>query len=166
MTSPNDFSAVHAALVAARISVEHYMARREAHGHGWNEVPATEILCAAASPTLRYVQFTGREESVVGADLLWWFIDGEEEAFGVLTQAKRLRRASTRRWTIDFGYRKGDRRQIDSLLDAASSLSVPAAYLVYGGDAAYRKGLVCGPALPTRRALGVIGCPSRLSPGW
>lgn len=139
-------SAVLAGLMAGRASVDQYMTTRQAQEHPWNEETATELMCMAASPPITYVQFTRRQEDTVGADLIWWWIDQAGEAFGMLVQAKKLHRApSGGRWWADFGYRRGDRNQITALLASADYLNVPASYMIYGGDTAYRDGLRCGP---------------------
>jgi hypothetical protein len=139
-------SAVLAGLMAGRASVDQYMTTRQTQEHPWNEETATELLCTAASPPITYAQFTRPQEAVVGADWIWWWIDQAGEAFGMLVQAKKLHRApGGGRWWADFGYRRGDRNQITALLTSADYLNVPASYMVYGGDTAYRDGLCCGP---------------------
>jgi hypothetical protein len=115
----------------------------------WEEVTATNILLAEASPDVRYWKFTKRQESAVGADWLWWWIDTTGTSFGLLTQAKVLKRHGTG-WRIDFGYRrkKTEPTQIDKLIAASMRFSVPAAHVLYCGTPTYRVGLNCGLAHP------------------
>jgi hypothetical protein len=128
-----------AGLMAGRAAVEGYMSRRETQGHSWDEVTATQQLCMAASPPIVYAEFTGTQEEVVGAYWLWWWIDTTGEAFGMLVQAKKLHRAPTgTKWWVDFGYKRGTRSQITALLAASDHLNLPAGYMIYGGDTAYR----------------------------
>ncbi len=101
-----------AGLMAGRAAVEGYMSRRETQGHSWDEVTATQQLCMAASPPIVYAEFTGTQEEVVGAYWLWWW--------------------------VDFGYKRGTRSQITALLAASDHLYLPAGYMIYGGDTAYR----------------------------
>jgi uncharacterized protein DUF6615 len=106
----------------------------------WHEQTATDLLCAAAYPAVRYVPFTAPQERVVGADWLWWWVGETGECFGMLVQAKNLYRVRSS-WSIDFEYRNGE--QMRSLFEAAHVLKVPAGYLLYCGNLHYRKGLQC-----------------------
>lgn len=117
---------------------------RAAQGHGAKEETLTEILLAAASDRVRYVEFNGAEEASVGADWLWWFVDESGECLGLLVQAKRLKLKGSK-WKIDFGYRSGGESQMQKLLDASTHLGVASAYVLYCGDWAYRGDLTCGP---------------------
>ncbi|MGW2688952.1 hypothetical protein ACWC6I_38065 [Streptomyces sp. NPDC001414] len=50
-----------------------------------------------------------------------------------------------RRWSLDFSYqtRGDDRTQLSKLIKAANRFHVPAAYVLYCGDAQYRSTLAC-----------------------
>ena len=48
-------------------------------------------------------------------------------------------------------YRSGDRLQLHKLLDSADHFDVPAAYVLYCGNPAYRAGLSCGPGHSTAK---------------
>jgi hypothetical protein len=91
-----------------------------------------------AAPFITTATFSKRQEGVVGAGWLWWWIDDTGCCFGTLTQAKRLPRDG-RRWKINFGYQRGD--QLDQLLQCADRFDLPAVYLLLCGGADFRKGL-------------------------
>lgn len=109
----------------------------------WPEETVTVHLLMTAYPNVQYALFNNKQEPKVGADWLWWFVDETDEAFGVLVQAKTLKRAERKtmppRWSIDFGYRA----QMSDLLESAAYFDVPAAYAVYCGDRAYRASMSC-----------------------
>lgn len=70
------------------------MARSEELGLTWAEETVTDILVVAASAHVKVVPFTRKQEGdVVGADWLWWWV-GQDESFGMLVQAKRLKKAN------------------------------------------------------------------------
>lgn len=143
---PPDRSA-SAALVTGRLAAENHMRNIWARGHMWHEIAVTGILCEASSPTLTFAWFTQHEESTVGADWLWWWIDSRTgEAFGLLIQAKNLRCTRQGRWSVNFGYRprSGDGDQVTRLLLAAQDLEISAGYVIYAGDTIYRQDLSCG----------------------
>ncbi len=102
----------------------------ERDGSAWQEETVSEILWQAARPHVMYGDFTKRQEGVVGADWLWWWIDGSGEAFGMLVQAKRLHRIGGR-WTVGFRDKNG--QQMADLFRTADLFQVPAAYVVYLG---------------------------------
>jgi hypothetical protein len=80
-----------------------------------------------AAPFITTATFSKRQEGVVGAGWLWWWIDDTGCCFGTLTQAKRLPRDG-RRWKINFGYQRGD--QLDQVLQCADRFDLPAVYLL------------------------------------
>jgi len=129
------------ALRRGRLAVEKHMIDRRRQGlDHWNEQTATDLLCSAAHPALRYIPFTTRQEAVVGADWLWWWVGESGECLGLLLQAKNLCRVGSG-WSIDFGYRRGT--QMRTLFEAAEILQVPPGYILYCGDRVYRRGLNC-----------------------
>jgi len=131
-----------AALRDARVSVLDHWERREAGGHGADEELLTHLLLDAAEPLVHYVDFNRRQEGVVGADWLWWFVDDDGTCFGLLAQAKKLNGA-VGGWTVDLGYPGGTQRQLTGLLRASDRLAVPAAYVVYFGRRARRPDVAC-----------------------
>ena len=128
-----------------RLAVDRHVSKVLQAEDMWAEETATDILLAEASPDVRYWKFTKRQESTVGADWLWWWIDTTGTSFGLLTQAKVLKRRGTG-WHVDFGYRrrKTELAQIDKLLASSMKFSVAAAHVLYCGSPAYRVGLDCG----------------------
>ncbi|AXB46058.1 MULTISPECIES: hypothetical protein [Actinomycetes] len=128
-----------------RLAVDQHMSKVLQAEDMWAEETATDILLTEAFPDVRYWKFTKRQESAVGADWLWWWIDTTGTSFGLLTQAKILKRRGTG-WHVDFGYRrrKTEPAQIDKLLVSSMTFSVPAAHVLYCGTPAYRAGLACG----------------------
>ncbi|MFF9810734.1 DUF6615 family protein [Streptomyces coeruleorubidus] len=70
--------------------------------HHWAEETVADLLLMAVHPELSYVSFNRYEEARIGADWLWWFVDSaSHEAFGVLVQAKNLKKKG-QRWHIDY----------------------------------------------------------------
>lgn len=132
-----------------RLAVDNYMSKALQAEGKFAEIPATGLLLTEASPDVRYYPFTQHQEKSVGADWLWWWIDTTGTSFGLLTQAKVLRRQGPG-WHIDFGYRrrKTEPTQIDKLLASSSAFDAPAAHVLYCGTPAYRRGLECGLAHP------------------
>ncbi|MFF1813923.1 DUF6615 family protein [Streptomyces sp. NPDC058251] len=133
---------VRAALVRGRTAVDAFTETWLSQGNAtWAEETATDLLLMAVHPQLSYVSFTRHEEARVGADWLWWFVDAaSDEAFGVLVQAKNLKKKG-QRWHIDYNYNNGN--QLESLLRASDLLKVPAVYALYCGDPVYRQELWC-----------------------
>lgn len=125
------------------MAAQQHMRTRLDHGHMWDERTVTQLFLAEAHERsgIRYAEFTQRQEAELGADWIWWFIDRSGESFGMLTQAKSLKSSRSGRYRIDFGY--GNSRQITVLRDTADLLSIPAAYVLYCGDSAYRNHLAC-----------------------
>lgn len=134
---------LQSAFVRARVAVVDHWRSRQEQGHEPSEEEQTVVLCGTAYPQVEYAQFNRQQEARLGADWLWWFLDASGECFGILIQAKKLRRTGSG-WRIDLDYRSGGRPQMYKLLDTADHFSVPAAYLLYSGDAEYRRGLSCG----------------------
>jgi hypothetical protein len=86
---------VTAALRRGREAVDEFTAFWLDEGEMWREESATDVLCWRASPHLRPVTFNRHQEGHVGADWLWWFVDADTgTAFGMLCQAKNLKRLS------------------------------------------------------------------------
>ncbi|UYN82920.1 MAG: hypothetical protein KIT89_09385 [Microcella sp.] len=100
----------------------------------------TELLLAAAFPVVKFAPFTRHQEKRVGADWLWWWVDSKGEAFGMVVQAKRLKREASA-WDIDFDYDLGRQRQ--NLLRAGLDLRVPPIYALYLGTVNARQGAFC-----------------------
>jgi hypothetical protein len=76
---------------------------------------------------------------VIGADWLWWWVDGSGECFGMLVQAKRLHHRDGQP-QLDFKYKGG--QQMARLFSAAEQLQVPAVYALYFGGIEFRR-MVC-----------------------
>ncbi|MCC3331038.1 hypothetical protein [Nocardia abscessus] len=72
-------------------------------------------------------------------------MDSTGESFGMLVQAKNLKRPSTRRWHIDFDYTPdgATQSQLTTLLMTADLFGLPAAHVLYCGNQTYRKSLNC-----------------------
>jgi len=130
-------------LTHAREAVDQQWRSRILNGEEATETELTVTYIEAASPKVRYAQFNPREEARTGADWLWWFLDDSGECFGMLVQAKKLKRLKGE-WTIDFGYVSGGEPQINKLLEASNRLDVPAFYVLYCGDRRHRQDLSCG----------------------
>lgn len=96
-----------------------------------------------AFPRVEYAEFNQNQERSVGADWLWWFLGRNDECFGLLVQAKMLR-GTAGRWELDLSYPNRTRRQMNTFLTVADEFDVPAAYVVFFGDASERPDLVCG----------------------
>lgn len=109
-------------------------------GAPWSETTVTDHYRMALHPGVRSIAFTSYQENEIGADILVWFIDSAtDEAFGVLLQAKNLRRTEAGAFSIDFGYDDGE--QLRRLLQTGDDLDVPSGYLIYAGPGKYRSGL-------------------------
>ena len=110
---------------------------------GWTEESVTDIAIHRGLPEVQVVQFTRQQEGRgVGADYLWWWLDGaSNEYFGMLVQAKRLRLDGSHRWIVDISHRDGG--QLTDLLNAARQFQVPAMYAVYTGGRVFRRHTAC-----------------------
>jgi hypothetical protein len=129
------------ACTRVRVAAEDHMDGRDRAGLGWAEESVTDAAVHQGLPELRVVQFNRHQESRVGADYLWWWLDRDsDECFGMLVQAKRLHRVGGR-WTVDIGHRNG--KQLADLLRSADRFQVPAIYSVYTGGPVFRRDLPC-----------------------
>lgn len=128
-----------------RLAVDRHMARMLSAGQKFKEETLTDLLLVEAHEFgVRFHPFTKAQESRNGADWLWWWVDASGISFGMLVQAKILKRRFTS-WHIDFGYQgnKTRPRQIDTLLATAETFRIPAAHVLYCGTQAYRTDLNC-----------------------
>jgi hypothetical protein len=137
---------------AARHGATFQMEKFEATGQAWHEESITDLLLAVASDALAFVQFDKIEERATGADWLWWWVDRYGAAFGMLVQAKRLKKLPS---AIGFRYLKSTQRQ--RLMETADEFKVAPAYVLYLGTSAFRDGWFCmadrGHANPCERCL-------------
>jgi hypothetical protein len=128
------------------------MDRQDLAGLGWSEETITEIAIGAGIPFVKPVPFNRRQESTVGADWLWWWLDNSsQECFGMLVQAKRLKRKGDR---LKLDVRHGNGSQRRRLMETATYFEVPAIYGIYTGGSVFRKGLPC----PHRRVAPCHAC--------
>ncbi|MFC8381728.1 hypothetical protein [Nocardia sp. NPDC057272] len=162
MTSLTDRSDLYRAVRRARIAVDRHASKMAAAEHMWAEETATDLLLGEVWPHARFRKFTRRQERHVGADWLWWWVDSTGESFGMLVQAKNLKRPSARRWHIDFDYTPegATQSQLTTLLMTADLFDVPAAHVLYCGNQTYRKSLNCSLRHENDR-----GCHSRARAG-
>ncbi len=131
-------------LQRGRIAVQKLMSTFLDMEQMWAEEAATGRLLEEAYPHVRFRKFTTGEEARNGADWLWWWIDHTGTSFGMLVQAKLLKRRRNG-WHIDFGYRRRATQptQIHRLFATAEKFAVPAVYVLYCGDQIYRAGMDC-----------------------
>lgn len=129
------------ALSRARAAAEDHMIKCERDGTSWREETISELVWVNARPFVMYADFTRRQERAVGADWLWWWVDDSSECFGMLVQAKRVRRRNER-LTLDFRTNHGE--QMSRLFRIAEMFQVPATYVLYFGSVNSRAGLTCG----------------------
>ena len=119
---------------ARRAARRHAIAATRA-GFQAHEQALTEILLTRTAPPLAVVPFTQRQEAATGADWLWWWRGTAGEWFGALVQAKRNKPRLGGPW-YDFGYASSNgARQVESLLQSAAHLGVPAVYVLYNHPA-------------------------------
>lgn len=128
------------------------MVKGEASGLGWDEETTTSIMLVEVPPLVKVVPFTRNQEggdkrlkdggAGVGADWLWWWVGDDGTSFGMLVQAKRLKKDDKEQWTIDFGYKSG--KQWKDLHATADALNVAPCYALYLGSPDYRKPVECG----------------------
>ncbi|MHA6796675.1 hypothetical protein ACVGVM_24650 [Pseudonocardia bannensis] len=128
-----------------RIAVERHIDAIEGSGGNWQEETASEILWANTSLSVRFASFTRNQESKVGADWLWWWLDAIDECFGMLVQAKRYFKPSNR-WTLDFKGGPGG-NQLAQLMRSARELEVCPQYVLYRGSRA-DLAAICGKQHP------------------
>jgi hypothetical protein len=105
-------------------------------GISWREETVSELIWVNAQPFVMCADFTRHEESVVGADWLWWWVDQSGECFGMLVQAKRLH---YRDGQPQLDFRHNDGRQMVRLFRTAEQLQVPAVYALYLGGIEFRR---------------------------
>jgi hypothetical protein len=132
---------VFGALTYARTVAEDHMIRADRADISWHEETISELLWVNAQPFVLCADFARHEESVVGADWLWWWVDSSGECFGMLVQAKRLHHRDGQP-QLNFGYNGG--QQMARLFSAAEQLQVPAVYALYFGGTEFRGGIRCG----------------------
>ncbi|SBW24502.1 hypothetical protein FDG2_4183 [Candidatus Protofrankia californiensis] len=144
LRDPED-CAPYLGLQRGRIAVQALMSTFLDAGQMWAEEAATGRLLEGAYPHVQFRKFTTSEEARNGADWLWWWIDHTGTSFGMLVQAKILKRRGGG-WHIDFGYRRRATQptQVHRLFVTAEKFGVPAVYILYCGDRIYRAGLDCG----------------------
>lgn len=132
------------AFARARTKAHRHMSDSDANELTWGEETITDIVMNAASPKVVAIPFTKRQEGGqhgTGADWLWWWLGKDGVAFGMLVQAKRLKKPKGK-WDIDFAYKD----QRTRLLATAKRLNVSATYVVYFGTPSYRRDVACGAA--------------------
>lgn len=139
-------------LEQARNAAYQYMVKGETYGLDWDEETTTNIMLVEVPPLVKVVPFTRNQEggdkrlkdsgAGVGADWLWWWVGDDGTSFGMLVQAKRLKKDKKEQWTIDFGYKSGE--QWKDLHATADVLKVAPSYALYLGSPNYRKPVGCG----------------------
>ena len=128
-------------------------------GLQWNEETLTDLLLAGSTPAIQVIPFPKRQEGGAGgtgADWLWWWIGDGGECFGMLVQAKRLKKRSTGAWWIDFFYRDG--AQQNALLTTSQKWGVAPVYAVYTGPVDYRSPIECGLSPHPKNLNACSGC--------
>ena len=134
---------VSRAFTTARLAAEEHMQRAHRAGISWREETISELLWVHAHPHIFCADFTRHEESRVGADWLWWWIDDTGECFGMLVQAKRLHHSAAKQPVPELDYTHGQGGQFRSLMATANNFQVPAVYALYFGAVESRLGLTC-----------------------
>jgi hypothetical protein len=139
-------------LEQARNAAYQFMVKGEASGLGWDEETITNTMLVEVPPLVKVVPFTKLQEggdkrlkehgAGVGADWLWWWVGDGGASFGMLVQAKRLKKGKNGEWIIDFRYKSG--KQWQELHAAAEILQVAPSYALYLGPPNYRKPVDCG----------------------
>jgi hypothetical protein len=132
----------HAAFCRATRQVEQEMGELLADEGTWEEEYVTLRLCRAVLPEVRYARFNKQHEGRVGADMIWWWVDRSGECFGCLIQAKNIKRDG-RGWRIAFQHPRNTGAQLRKLFAAADLFRLPAGFLLYAGDQAYREQMEC-----------------------
>lgn len=157
------------ALSRVRSHAEEHMDRQDRAGLGWSEEAVTEVAIGAGIPFLKPIPFNRNQESTVGADWLWWWLDSSsQECFGMLVQAKRLKHEGTA-WKVDVSHGSGSQRR--NLLDTADAFEVAAVYSIYMGGMEFRRDRGCphGATDPCERCvrMAITLMPAiSLSPDW
>jgi hypothetical protein len=84
-------------------------------------------------PAITVTTFTKQREGRNGADWQWeWWFEGRQWS-GLWVQAKRLKRLASDQLGYDLNYKRGNKRQIDLLIEDASRAGMQAAYVLYNG---------------------------------
>lgn len=128
------------------------MVKGENSGLDWDEETTTNLMLVEVPPLVKVIPFTRLQEggdkrlkelgAGVGADWLWWWVGDDGTSFGMLVQAKRLKKDKNEAWLIDFGYKSG--KQWQDLHATANALQVAPSYALYLGSPNYRKPVECG----------------------
>lgn len=132
----------HAAFCRATLQVEQEMADLLAYEGAWEEEYITIRLCTAVLPEVQYARFNKQQEGRVGSDMIWWWVDRSGECFGCLIQAKNIKQDG-RQWRIGFQHPHNSGEQLRRLFATADLLHLPAGFLLYAGDQAYRERMGC-----------------------
>jgi len=118
------------ALSRGRTAVDEHTSLAEEFESSWREETASEILWVHSAPFVRYADFTRQQESRVGADWLWWWVDADRQCFGILVQAKRIHYRGD---TPELDLRAKGGNQMRELFRTADMIGVPAAYIIFFG---------------------------------
>jgi hypothetical protein len=88
------------------------MVKGETSGLGWDEETITNTMLVEVPPLVKVVPFTRPQEggdkrlkehgAGMGADWLWWWVGDDGTSFGMLVQAKRLKKDKNEEWLIDL----------------------------------------------------------------
>ncbi|MEV7631206.1 hypothetical protein AB0N64_02230 [Microbacterium sp. NPDC089318] len=128
MSEPETNDSLAASLKRGRRAAERTILDAIRDGQSWKEETVTDNLTRAIPPFMKYTTFNRHEESRVGADWMWWWVDEAGEAFGMLLQAKRPDSSRTSN-TYDIGAKGG--QQIDALLTTARQFGLAPGYALY-----------------------------------
>ncbi|MFF3710333.1 hypothetical protein [Streptomyces phaeochromogenes] len=74
--------------------------------------------------------------------MIWWWVDRSGECFGCLIQAKNIKQDG-QRWRIGFQHPRNTGAQLRRLFTTADLFHLPAGFLLYAGDRAYRQRMGC-----------------------
>ncbi|GAA0207697.1 hypothetical protein [Glutamicibacter creatinolyticus] len=148
----NSIPTLRQVLEQARNAAYQFMVKGESSGLGWDEETVTNTMLVEVPPLVKVVPFTKLQEGGdrrfiaqrrgTGADWLWWWVGDDGISFGMLVQAKRLKKDKNEEWSIEFGYKSG--KQWDDLHATAKTLQVAPCYALYLGPPNYRKFVECG----------------------
>ncbi len=148
----NSIPTLRQVLEQARNAAYQFMVKGETSGLGWDEETVTNTMLVEVPPLVKVVPFTKLQEggdrrfidqrTGTGADWLWWWVGDDGISFGMLVQAKRLKKDKNEEWSIEFGYKSG--KQWEDLHATAEILRVAPSYALYLGPPNYRKPVECG----------------------
>jgi hypothetical protein len=132
-------------------------------GLAFSEETITDLLLLelkrAMGGRLQVHKFSKREESVTGADWVWW-LGGRNGWFGMRVQAKRLDHDSLIYEHLGYRAKKKTHRQIDLLISAAAKDGIFPAYCFYNafkiGTSLPALAWNCGCHTENRQHLGVM----------